>query len=856
MKKPTIQCLLLAGVVLGTGTATTFYPAEVQAQVIEVVQVTARRRVERDVDVPISMTVMGEDFLREQNIGSLTDLGSKVPAMQITSSATSPNAPIVAIRGQRPNDLNISADQAVPIYFNEVVLTPSEGSNLAIYDLQDVQVLKGPQGTLFGRNSTGGALLLTPTRPGDELGGYLEMKLGNYELIGFEGAMDVPVNDVVKMRFSGRMLHRDGWQKNVADNALNGKRYWDEDSRGYRLSINIAPSDRLENLLVLAYDENDMVGRAAVLEGFNTSAFIARRMYHAIYNQQNQIFDTIDRLSHGDKHNIESDLLPRDKIDVIFVSNTTTFDLTDSMSFKSILGYRDVEYAQAIDGDGTALPMLGGLTSDTSLVTVDPPLTTIDTEQYSVELQLLGDAFNNSLEWIVGGYWFEMKGTRAGAASQVVGPLVNTLQFNNPLPSDPDDMLWAGLAGSTGIAQYGSGQSDGAGDALNEALGFFAEGTLTFNEQWSWTLGARYSRDDREVTVRNFNGIGRELGLPIPALLGPYDCATYDEFDQRLPTDACERTLDERFEKPSARTSINYTPVDGELLYGSISTGYRTGGFNMRGGSNDQLEPYAEETVINYEIGHKADWSLVANLPLRTNFAVYYQDYEDIQQTQTFLSSTSVSGSFATRIVNAAEAVISGAEFDVSWLVTENLTLSLAYAYTDARYKEFDLGAIENNNNGAPPNLFSPVTTLNLDNSDSDFMFVPKNTATVTINYTLPVSADLGDMSLMLSVYMQDEQNSLASQSVVDEMAVLQAWRASDLATAKASAEVDGYELINLRYDWRSMFGSQVDVSLYVDNATDEDYVIGGLNVIDILGLNAPTYGPPRTFGAALRYSF
>lgn len=853
------RCLMSASLVPLLLTA---LPAtQVGAQVMEVVEVTARRRVERDVDVPISMTVMGDEFLRDQNIGSLTDLGTKVPAMQITSSATSPNAPIVAIRGQRPNDLNISADQAVPIYFNEVVLTPSEGSNLAIYDLQDVQVLKGPQGTLFGRNSTGGALLLTPTRPGDEFGGYLEVKVGNYELFGLEGAVDIPVSDVVKMRISGRMLDRDGWQKNTADNALNGKRYWDEDSKGVRLSLAISPSDSLENLFIIAYDENDMVGRAAVLEGFNSSAFVARRMYHAIYNQQDQIFDAIDRLSRGDKHDIESDLYPRDDISVWFASNTTTIDLTEQVTFKSILGYREVDYAQAIDGDGTSQPLLGGMTSETDVVTRNPPLTTVNTEQYSVELQLLGNAFDGAMDWITGAYWFKMNGTRGGALSQVSGPIVDTSQFQNPPPPvDPyyKDHVWANIA-AAGLAQYGVHQSDGAGDALNKALGFFAEGTWRFNEQWSWTLGARYSRDDREVTVRNYYGIGRTTDVVLAGLLSgqEFQCATYltdDPLDGFAPN--CERTLSERFEKPSGRTSINFTPVDGALAYVSIASGYRTGGFNMRGGSDDQLGPYNEETVINYELGYKADWSLISELPLRTNFAVYYQDYNDIQQTQTFLSTTSGVGAFSTRIVNAAEAVISGAEVDVTWMATEALTLSLAYAYTDARYKEFEIGIIENNQNGAPPGFGSAVNTVTADNSDADFMFVPKNTLTATITYMLPVAPEWGDMSLMLSVYAQDEQNSLASVAVIDQMAELQVWRPEDVERVKASAEVDGYELINLRYDWRGIMGSRFDLGLYVDNATDEDYVVGGLNVIDILGLNASTYGPPRTFGAAVRYTF
>ena len=149
---------------------------------LEEVVVTARRREESQQDVPIAITTMSEDFLRQQNITSIENIGTHVPSVRISSGGTGTSEPLITIRGQRPTEAAIQLDPSAPMYFNDVVMMPSVGTNLAMYDLQNLQVLKGPQGTLFGRNSTGGALLMTPTRPGAALGGYVEAKLGDYNL--------------------------------------------------------------------------------------------------------------------------------------------------------------------------------------------------------------------------------------------------------------------------------------------------------------------------------------------------------------------------------------------------------------------------------------------------------------------------------------------------------------------------------------------------------------------------------------------------------------------------------------------------------------------------------------------------
>ncbi len=806
---------------------------------LEEVVVTARRKEESLQDIPVAVTALDSEFLREQNIVDLNDLGTRVPSFRVSTGGTSTNEPVLSIRGQRPTDSSISLDAAIPVYFADVVMTPSTATNLAMYDLQSVQVLKGPQGTLFGRNSTGGALLLTPKKPGTELGGYVEVEAGEFDLIKTEGAVDIPISDSLQVRLAGRMLQRDGYQQNKADNGLDDP--WDEDSKGARVSINYEQG-KFSNLLMVAYDENEMIGRVPVPTAFNGSVSLGK-LTNALFNYAGQIDDALEWQQAHDADEIQYDAEAPDEVENTIVSNISEYEINDSLTVKNIFGYRKMEWNRSNDADGTALPIFGAQTQGEGFVTTDMPLIDTESEQFSNEIQLLGSAFDDRLDWLVGAYWYEMKGSQRGD-TQVLGPNPGSIPLLDPsligvIPQLPNMAAYQAYYQTYLISQQGMFQSAPAGEVNNEAYGLFAEGTYTFNDSWSMTLGLRQSWDTREVTVRNYGGLGGP-GSPY------YQCSVTDEdgislVSQGLP---CERTEDEDYSSPSWRASVNYTPVDGHLLYGSVSTGYRAGGFNMRGNNNETLQPFDEETVVTYEFGHKADWHL-GSVPMRTNLALYWQDYKDIQKTQSVITDSG----FGTATVNAGKATIKGAEFDITASVTENLILSLAYSYVDAGYDEWDSAQTWTSPLGQRQQVI-----VNLE--DSNFVYMPEQTLTASINYSLPLDDSLGEMSLMASVYWQDEMNTDETSVVYAQQAAFEGWSSDDLATAQKTAEADSYSVVNLRFDWRNVMGSNFDFATYVNNATDEEYVVGGLNVLDSLGWAAFTYGAPRTIGASLRYQF
>lgn len=582
---------------------------------LEEVVVTARRREESMQSIPIAVTALSEDFLRKQNITELADLSSQIPSFRVSTAGVTQNEPVLSLRGQRPTDARIWLDPAVPIYMADVVISPSTGSNLAMYDLQNVQVLKGPQGTLFGRNSTGGAMLLTPTKPGDEFGGYLDVTLGNYDLVHTEAAIDIPVSDTLKFRLAARKLERDGYQDNVADNALNGKnKYWDEDSQGLRLTTDWQVTETVNNTLVMSYDENDMAALIPSARAFAPSIGLGK-LVNPFFNSGGEVDEALARQAARDPFSIETDMDAREVIENTFVANTTEWEINDNLTLKNIMGYRKMYLDRSEDVDGTALPLFGSLTSFTDNATFDPEGVETRSEQYSNEIQLMGNTDDGSLEWIVGGYWYELKGSINDTITQTMGvnPSGAPLYFPKANP---------------------------AGDMKNTAKGLFAEGTYTFNDSWSLTAGLRQSWDEREVTVKNRgtaqNGV---VGPLVPVSMSTM-CDVMDRNGNYLAEDACARTETEEYDSPTWRTSLNYTTDQGSLVYGSLSTGYRAGGFNMRGTSNEELMPFDEETVMSYELGYKADWTLWDTSLLRTNVAVYFQDYQDIQKTQSLSNTT------------------------------------------------------------------------------------------------------------------------------------------------------------------------------------------------------------------------
>jgi iron complex outermembrane recepter protein len=782
------QCTLFGGLLAPLAVAQ-------EARMLEEVIVTARRKEESLQEVPIAITAFDNETLREKNITMLDDMRTQVPSLGVSVGGSSTNAPIISLRGQRPSEVLLTLDPAVPMYFAEVILAPTQGTNLSMYDLANVQVLKGPQGTLFGRNSTGGAMILTPELPGEEFSGNLELTAGDYDLFGVKGAVDIPMGNRAAMRIAGQSVERDGYQDNVANNNLAEKeRYWDEDSDAIRVTLRLDLTDSLENLTTFDWNENDMQARVPTPQAFNPSSESGCRICpvtNSLFNSNANaglIDDALARQRSRDWNEIETDVDAREKVKNTFVANTTSWEINDAVTLKNVFGYRKMEQDFHNDTDGTWLPMFGTITegSQTTIgVTTakSAPQSTVEADTYSNELQLLGNAFDTRLDWIVGAYYYNLDGDQS-SPTQVL-PIV--LQ-NSPL-----------------------------GDVKNESYAVFGEGTWSFNDQWAMTLGARQTWDKREVTVKN---VSRGA------------CSVSDENGNVLPLDACSRKEDEDFDKPTWRAVGKWTPDTTSMAYASVSTGYRSGGFNLRGANNFTLTPFDEETVTSYEIGYKGGFSFGDSALLRTDFALYYQDFEDIQKTQ---QAVGPDGSFGTTTINAAEAEISGFEANLMFSPMFGLDFNLAYAYVDTEYNEWD--------------VINAVSGEVEDASNRPFTWIPENSVTTSVRWELPVNEEWGFMSLNASYYWQDKVYAVDATSQYTFSGI-------DNGPLNDTIEQDSYGVVDVRADWNSIMQSNFDLGLWVKNAGDEEYAVGGINVLDALGWSASVFGAPRTWGASVRYNF
>lgn len=826
-----------SGLVVGFGLAgisTGVQAQQAQGGVLEEVVVTVRRRSEMATNVPMAIKAMTPEFIEDQGITTIENLNEVVPGMNITQGTDGPNLPLISLRGQRPSEVLLTMDPAVPMYYADVVLTPVNGSNLALYDIANMQVIKGPQGTLFGRNSTGGAVLITPKAPETEFGGYVKGTLGNYDLYKFEGAINLPVNDVLSFRVAGQKTTRDGYQS-VVDNGIPAGEVgstadiacddclWDEDSEGIRIVMSIDTGD-FRNLTTVSYDINDAVGKANITSDFNSGASLGA-IYNAVYNgglaalggpDYTLIDDELARSANRSATDVEVSFIPKDKVENTFFANATEYDVSDSLTLKNIFGYRKVDVVNSIDSDGMGTPLFGAISVPSPTVPANekiPGERTLDGEQFSNEIQLFGSAFDDRLDWLAGVYYYQMKGSERFLASNADrNPDFDNL--SSPFPIPDVEAIYA-------IAQNGFYNSSSFADVENQAYAVFGEGTYELTDEFSFTLGLRQSWDKRELTSHNVATDFFNADQP-PA------CVVLDEDNNPVGPD-CSRTEDESYSSPTWRMTLNYTPEFGTLMYASISTGYRTGGFQTRAKENASFEPFDEETVTNYELGHKADWSAGFLGNVRTGFAAYYQDYDDIQKTQGL---SLPNGGFATVIQNAGKAVVQGVDLDITVAPTDSFMFAIGYAYIDAYYKEWQ--------------------TETLDNKDSPFVYIPEHSVFANAKYTLPLDPSIGDISLLGGLYYQSKVDSHQLLQHLDELIP----DPDEAAEAKEDQVLDSYTIWNFRLAWDNVMGSEIDLAAYVNNAFDKEYAVGSTPVIEQLGLNIKSYGAPRTFGASVKWHF
>lgn len=619
LKSPTAYRVMASEqAVGGSAAASAPAPSADAGEGLADIVVTAQRREEKLQTVPISITVVSQKTIEANNIQSIGELQYLLPSVSALS-VYSRDGVNLGIRGQQAGD--VSATQAVVTYLNEVPIPTTIAGNVAggpgmLFDLENVQVLKGPQGTLFGRNSTGGAVLFQSARPKDEFGGNLQIGLGNYNNREVNGVLNVPLAGgtlINRLAFSAQ--DRDGFTHVLATpKHPNGV---DADDRQYwsiRNSLKFRPSESFQNDLIVSYTEYKSNGSPTLLTGINPAGALPSRFPSLLtYAAQQQalgprvaLAESVPLVSNGD---------------TFAVQNITRADLTDGVQMRNIIGYAKASTALTQEYDGTPLALLDNIAKPFPL----------RARQFTEELQFQGTAFDNKLDWIVGGFYLESR-TRW---------LQTSAFFFNP-----------------DVGSYS--------DAEQESKAAFGQFTYALVPQLKFRAGGRKTWDEQNRKAQTCTGGAYSEGFTSNVGCGAVTPG-------RAASSAFTWTL-----------GLDYQLNRNTLLYVASRKGYRAGGFN--GGLGAAIVPeFGPEYVQDVELGLKTDVSL-GTVPLRLNIAGYRQSYTDIQiQTNVPIGNNQT----AVVISNAGKARIWGAEVEATLRPIRGLELGGTFGYLDLKYTEF-----------------------------------------------------------------------------------------------------------------------------------------------------------------------
>ncbi|QIG54715.1 TonB-dependent receptor [Altererythrobacter sp. BO-6] len=790
--------------------------------------VTARRREESLQRTPVSVGVLTSDTLAERAIVSESDIQVALPGVTVRASQNSNNLNY-SIRGQSLDVFSNIRPGVLP-YFNEVPIAGGIGGSSAFYDLASIQVLKGPQGTLFGRNATGGAVLLTTAKPNSDFGGYVLGRLGNYDLRYIEGAINLPIADTIQLRFAGVHHERDGFQRNVhpfcasprplfpipSDPVVGpvtpppakGCRVGDVDRTGARATLAIQPTDGIENTLVVDYLKSGGSSTSAVLYSLDPTGAIPLIALTDVTPSGAPIFEAIisgfvegaggppnagagtaalyrsltPHLPDGGlaeflpiqqergPYTIDLDGPQDYDAENWLVSNVTTIDVGGGAQIKNVFGYIDT--TSVIFNDVDAVPF--GIDNNGFFPTnaAGEPYGRIDKfKAISNELQILGEGFNGQLDYVAGIFFSDEEFTAITGSDFFDFPIIRTIQINAAVTS-------------------------------NKTYAGFAQGTLDLSEisgveGLSFTAGARYT--DEKVNIRY---LPRDLSFSDPPALQ----ATYDPDQTR------------KFGSWSWTLGLQYQIDPDTLIYAATRRSTRHGGFNyfqkpVPGFGEDGGNAFRTEKVTDVELGLKKQGYI--GIPYRFNLALYQSWIDNAQRVAYTLRG----GAPVAITVNVPGAEVRGFEFDADLSPADWLKLGGQVNYTDAKFTDGLVSV-----GGSAPVLFG------------NYPDTPDWSGSVFADVKFPLTDTL-DFSFRSDVYHQT-QVSTAAKGPRDPITTL-----------------PSYTLVNFRVGIENDAAGW-SIAGVLRNAFKELYYVGGVPLGQLFQVNTAVPGEPRTFMVEARYKF
>ena len=810
--------LSVAGLLLGSAPA---FAQEAQDGTADneadTIVVTARRVEERLQDVPISMTVFNQEQITSRNVVNAGDLATYTPSLT-TNGRFGAESTSFAIRGFIQEG---PTSPSVGVYFSEVIAPRANGGTTggngagpgSFFDLQNVQVLKGPQGTLFGRNTTGGAVLLVPQKPTSDLEGFVEGSIGNYDLRRGQVVLNLPLAETFRVRLAVDRQKRDGYLRNVSP--VGPRDFADVKYAAYRLSVVGDLTPDLENYTIASYNVSNT-------NGFLPKVFVVTNPtgYRAAeYAAQIASTPGFYDVSNGNPY-------AHQRIAQWQVINTTTWQASDNLTIKNIVSYAEFRQKQSanINGDNGYDPVTNSYNYAVS-IQPGPNRYNISQSTFTEELQLQGKSSDGKLTYQVGGYFEKAE------------PLNGFQTYYAGIFADCTDIFALQC-----IDRRGRATPNGAGGNLEGRVaqvlisrsqyhfrnaGLYAQGTYQLTDRLGLTAGFRYTFDRTDGLGQSLrarfpspNTPVFECGVPAPITQGGTSAQVLGD-----PT-RCSIERSSKSNKPTWMVDLDYKPADDILLYAKYARGYRQGSINI---TQYGLETWGPEKVDTYEIGAKTQFRDFLNTTF--NISAFYNNFSDQQLQLSAFPCTTISlpqcpfiVAGAAGIANAGKSTIKGVEIDAAITPFEGLRIEGAYAYLDTKINTITLPP--------PPPGFTQLASVA---AGGRIPLTPKHKYTVTGSYTLPLSEDVGEV--VFSATFSHQGSTFGS-----------------VASLPAQQTLPAQNLLNLNLAWYSVGGSPVDVSLFATNVTKNEFstfTTGASN-----GFDAFIPNQPRMYGARIKYRF
>ena len=823
--------------------ASTFYtqPALASPPSLEEVVVTAQRKEQSLQDAPISITAFDAESLEKFGIEGLGDIGTNVPNLNVRPFPVSNSTLRIKIRGIGTNDTQVTQDPAIGVYINDVYIARATGLAIDTADLRSIEVLKGPQGTLFGRNAVGGAIKMETIPPSTEALEFTQkLTAGNDNFFQSRTLFNLPLTDNIATKAVYIRSQSDGW----LDNAGPGLDFYEKHSEGGRFDIRWLATQSFT--IDYAYD----FSRA---EQANPTYQATQLPYNSPNSDYRKGYTGDDGFLTGAQSALVSGpysekrlsslttLTPLLPTDTAIDGHTVNMNWQlDDFVVKSISSYRLLDEQRYTD-----------LGTGSRLIRIDPNgnRTSTNQDQLSQEFQLQGDASDGRIAYTTGLYYFKEHATegdpnqRSMMAATIASFAPNETRYYNT------------FGGSSAKVKNSAWAAYAQGDFIPPIL----------NDQLTITLGLRYTEDRRRATVTTESITW--LSTLAPAVIGADSDIVF-----RQP--AVDGEGFGEFENLGYLFVLSYDWNDDINSYFKVSTAYKSGGFNMREGAPGLLkgtdalpgaplgeekdiavtqtfeDGFDEEEVIGYELGIKSE---LFDRRMRFNLAIFYNEYEDIQ---TGLGLSSTPSPADTNVFNGGTARIEGFELDITALLTEGLTLKFDYGYTNADF----IDAVDPREGASEPNLVFSGAPQNSYTLSLDYEFQPFSFGLLAFNVNYVWQDEVitnSNKNYATSINFGTGEETLLTPEQIESETYSPNISSSDIATFSSRSTLDDYGLLNARLTLSEIPAGQgsFKVALWGKNLEDKQYMIDSIATFSNTD-KAVLFGPPRSYGIDLSYEY